>query len=103
MKKIIGLGNPLVDVLTKLKSDDLLTEFSLPKGSMQLVDESVSGKIAAKLANNNRFLVTGGSASNTICGLAKLGATVGFAGKIGNDEMASRLGEKRRKFAFNPK
>ncbi len=89
MKKIIGLGNPLVDVLTKLKSDDLLTEFSLPKGSMQLVDESVSGKIAAKLANNNRFLVTGGSASNTICGLAKLGATVGFAGKIGNDEMGA--------------
>ena len=89
MKKILGLGNPLIDVLTILESDDLLSDFSLPKGSMQLVDQDLSGKISAQLKNDNRFLVTGGSASNTISGLAKLGVTVGFVGKIGNDEMGS--------------
>ena len=89
MKKILGLGNPLVDVLTILESDDLLTDFSLPKGSMQLVNEELSGKISAKLKNDNRFLVTGGSASNTISGLAKLGVSVGFSGKIGNDEIGA--------------
>ncbi len=89
MKKILGLGNPLVDMLTKLESDDLLKKFSLPKGSMQLVNPDISGKIAAELGNGNRFLVTGGSASNTINGLAKLGVAVGFAGKIGNDEIGA--------------
>ncbi len=89
MKKILGLGNPLVDMLTILESDDLLNDFSLPKGSMQLVDSDLSGKISAKLKNDNRFLVTGGSASNTISGLAKLGVAVGFAGKIGNDEIGT--------------
>jgi sugar/nucleoside kinase (ribokinase family) len=89
MKKILGLGNPLVDVLTILESDDLLTDFSLPKGSMQLVDQELSGRISATLKNDNRFLVTGGSASNTISGLAKLGVPVGFIGKIGDDEIGS--------------
>ncbi|MDR1730380.1 MAG: adenosine kinase [Prevotellaceae bacterium] len=89
MKKILGLGNPLVDVLTKLKSDEFLQKFSLPKGSMQLVNSDISGKIAAELEDGNRFLVTGGSASNTINGLAKLGVTVGFAGKTGNDEIGA--------------
>lgn len=89
MKKILGLGNPLVDVLTILESDDLLADFSLPKGSMQLVNQDLSGKISASLKNDNRFLVTGGSASNTISGLAKLGVPVGFMGKIGNDEMGA--------------
>jgi len=56
---------------------------------MQLVDEELSGKISAKLKNDNRFLVTGGSASNTISGLAKLGVPVGFMGKIGNDEIGA--------------
>jgi len=75
--------------LTILESDDLLTDFSLPKGSMQLVDQELSGRISATLKNDNRFLVTGGSASNTISGLAKLGVPVGFVGKIGNDETGS--------------
>jgi len=89
MKKILGLGNPLVDILTKLESDNLLSNFSLPKGSMQLIDSDISRKIAAELENDNRFLVTGGSASNTISGLAKLGVAVGFTGKIGNDEIGA--------------
>jgi len=89
MKKILGLGNPLVDVLTILESDDFLADFSLPKGSMQLVGQELSGKISAQLKSDNRFLVTGGSASNTISGLAKLGVPVGFAGKIGDDEIGS--------------
>jgi sugar/nucleoside kinase (ribokinase family) len=89
MKKIIGLGNPLVDVLTVLESDQLLDELSLPKGSMQLVDASLSGKISRKIKDRKRFLVTGGSASNTVYGLAKLGVPVGFVGKIGRDEIGT--------------
>ena len=39
MKKILGMGNALVDILMRLKSDDLLQRLELPKGSMQLIDE----------------------------------------------------------------
>lgn len=87
MKKIVGLGNALTDVLTVLKSDDLLAELSLPKGSMQLVGREVSESISANIEEGNRYLVTGGSASNTITGLARLGVPVGFVGKVGSDEI----------------
>ena len=54
---------------------------------MQLIDQELSGKIISKLDKDNRFLVTGGSASNTISGLAKLNIPSGFFGKVGDDEM----------------
>ena len=38
MTKVLGLGNALVDIMTKLKNDSFLEEHSLPRGSMQLVD-----------------------------------------------------------------
>jgi len=45
MKKILGIGNALVDVMTPVSDDKLLEKFSLPKGSMQLVDEKRSNLI----------------------------------------------------------
>ena len=85
MKKIIGLGNALVDVLAVMESDKLLSDFGLPKGSMQLVDRTVSDKIVEAIKNQDCAMVTGGSANNTIYGLAKLGVEAGFVGKIGDD------------------
>lgn len=38
MKKILGIGNALVDALVQVKNDMILNELQLPKGSMQLVD-----------------------------------------------------------------
>ena len=40
MEKIIGMGNALVDVLVTLQDDKMLEEMNLPKGTMQLIDES---------------------------------------------------------------
>lgn len=82
----IGLGNALVDVLSVLKSDALLEKLSLPKGSMQLIDKELSAKIQDELKGGDRHFVTGGSASNTISGLAALGAPCHFIGKTGDDE-----------------
>ena len=42
MKKILGIGNALVDVMTMINDDSILESFSLPKGSMQLVDKAKS-------------------------------------------------------------
>ena len=42
MSKVLGIGNALVDIMTRLDSDDVLQLFNLPKGSMQLVDGNLS-------------------------------------------------------------
>lgn len=82
----VGLGNALVDVLSVLKSDELLEQLSLPRGSMQLVDNDLSLKIQAGIKDGEKHLVTGGSASNTISGLAAMGVPCHFIGKTGKDE-----------------
>ncbi|NJK87386.1 MAG: adenosine kinase [Bacteroidales bacterium] len=85
MEKILGIGNALVDVIIPLKDENLLKEFSLPKGSMQLVDKSLAEKIELSTTGLDITLASGGSAANTIHGLAKLGAVTGYIGKTGND------------------
>ncbi|MGM9746597.1 MAG: adenosine kinase [Paludibacteraceae bacterium] len=87
MKKILGMGNALVDILMRLKSDDLLQRLELPKGSMQLIDEDKMRAIQEATILLDQHVATGGSASNTISGLARLGVDVGFIGKVGSDSI----------------
>jgi sugar/nucleoside kinase (ribokinase family) len=85
MKKIVGIGNALVDVMTLIDNESVLERFSLPKGSMQLVDGEKSAAIKAGTGNFPRTMASGGSAANTIHGLSMLGVPAGFIGSIGND------------------
>jgi len=87
MSSVLGLGNALVDVLAMLESDQLLQELNLPKGSMQLVDADAAQKVKEATAHIKKDLASGGSAANTIHGLASLGIKTGFIGKIGKDEL----------------
>ena len=87
MSKVIGMGNALVDVMTILKSDNTLEEFALPKGSMQLVTKEFSNRLLAGTLGLQKIQSSGGSAANTIHGLANLGAETGFVGKIGKDNL----------------
>ena len=86
MTKIIGIGNALVDVLTQLENDELLETLSLPKGSMQLVDAKTSEQIQIASKGLKKQMASGGSAANTIHGLAKLGVETAFIGTVGEDE-----------------
>jgi sugar/nucleoside kinase (ribokinase family) len=87
MKQILGIGNALVDVMTMIDDDDILDKFNLPKGSMQLVDSAMSEKVKTGTSDFNRTLTSGGSAANTIHGLAMVGAKTGFIGSIGRDDV----------------
>lgn len=87
MKQILGIGNALVDVMTMINDDSVLEKFTLPKGSMQLVDKAKSEMVKSETVNFNRNLTSGGSAANTIHGLAMLGVNTGFIGSIGKDEL----------------
>jgi sugar/nucleoside kinase (ribokinase family) len=86
MKRILGIGNALVDVMTLIDNDNILKKFSLPKGSMQLVDNEKSQLIKDGTASFKNSLASGGSAANTIHGLAMLKAETGFIGSVGKDE-----------------
>ena len=86
MTQIIGIGNALVDVMTIINDDSILEKFILPKGSMQLVDKTKSELVISETMAFKRSLASGGSAANTIHGLAMLGIKTGFIGSIGKDQ-----------------
>ena len=86
MKKIIGMGNCLVDVLVKLADNKALNDLNLPAGSMQLINIKDNEKIELYLKDTEKRRVPGGSAANTIKELANGGVEVGFIGKIANDD-----------------
>lgn len=86
MAKILGIGNALVDSLIQIEVDDLLSELNLPKGSMQLVDNTIKELIAEKSKGLKISMASGGSAANTIHGLARLGAETSFIGTVGKDK-----------------
>lgn len=87
MKKVLGMGNALVDIMTRLDSDEYLARFGLPKGSMTLVDAEKSDAVLAGTMHLAKSVRSGGSAANTIHGLARLGLKTAFVGKIGRDLM----------------
>ena len=88
MKKILGIGSALVDILSQIPNDQVLQELNLPKGSMTYVSANDAVSIAEHLAKKyGSQRASGGSAANTMSGLAKLGIEAGFLSKIGKDEM----------------
>jgi len=88
-KSVLGIGNALIDVLISITDDAVLEKFGLPKGSMTLVDSILSAEIKKETKNSKRNIQTGGSAANTIHGIAKLGGSCGYIGKIANDEFGN--------------
>jgi len=88
MKKVLGIGNALVDILIPIEDDSFLSAFGLPKGSMTLVDKATMNAILKEAISLNLKMKksSGGSVANAIHGLAKLGTPSGYIGKIGNDE-----------------
>lgn len=101
MDKIIGMGNALVDVLVRIDDDSLLEKLHLPKGSMQLIQEDTLSEIRKYTSGMKIHRSTGGSAGNTICALAALGANPGFIGKVGQDEMGTFFGDTLRQRGVN--
>ena len=86
MKRTLGIGNALVDVLTKVDNEQILSELHLPKGSMQLLSTEAYAEVTRRMQALPTKLTTGGSACNTLLALSHLDAPTGMIGKIGDDE-----------------
>jgi len=92
--KILGIGNAIVDVLCKVE-DNFLTDNSLTKSSMKLVDKIEFKKLLSNLKIEET--VSGGSVANSIVGLSQLGNNVGFIGKVNDDNLGSKYEEGLKK------
>ena len=89
--KIIGIGNAIVDVICKV-DDEFITKNNLTKSTMKLFfDEYEFRKLITGLKVERT--ISGGSVANSIVGLAQLGNTVGFIGKISDDEFGIKYEE----------
>lgn len=101
MKKVLGLGNALTDVLLQVSEDDL-RELNLAKGSMSLISIEDMERIQMRFASVRKRMVAGGSASNTINTISALGGKAAFIGKIGNDEVGDFYREDMIKNGVKP-
>ena len=85
--KILGIGNALVDVLYHLQDEHLLSEIHLKKDAMTLINERWEHEIENMTRNIEKTYASGGSISNTMVALARLGRQPGYIGRIGDDAM----------------
>ena len=84
---VIGLGNPLIDVIINV-DDEFLTALKLEKGSMNLVDVNRQNQILEKGKKLGNKTALGGSCANTMAMIAQLGGKSAYGGKVGNDDFA---------------
>jgi len=85
-KKILGIGNAIVDVLAKVE-DEFLIKRNLHKGSMKLIDKSEFEDIKKNIKIEK--VVAGGSVANTMSGIAHLKGSSSFIGKINSDNFGN--------------
>ena len=97
-KKILGIGNAIVDVFVKV-DDDFLLKNKLIKGSMKLIerDEFESLKSTIKIEK----IEAGGSVANTMAGIAYLEGYPSFIGKINSDEFGKIYKKSLEKIKVN--
>jgi len=81
---VLGIGNALFDILVRV-DDSFLTGHGMTKGAMALIDEAQAAAIYKDMGP--AIEVSGGSAANTIVGVAQLGARAAYVGKIKNDQI----------------
>jgi sugar/nucleoside kinase (ribokinase family) len=81
---VLGIGNAIVDVLARTE-DDFLIKQAMQKGGMALIDEARASDIYD--AMGPAVEISGGSAANTIVGVASLGGRAAFVGKVKDDEL----------------
>ncbi len=81
---VVGIGNAMVDVLTQC-DDSFLQQQQLTKGAMRLIDEAEAERLYAQMGVGMES--SGGSAGNTIAGLASLGCKTAFIGRVRDDQL----------------
>jgi sugar/nucleoside kinase (ribokinase family) len=99
--QVTGIGHALVDIIAPCE-EELLTQFSLTKGTMRLTSPEEAAALYGKMGP--AVETSGGSAANTCAGIASFGGRAGFMGKVGRDQFADVFAHDIRSIgvAFKP-
>jgi len=90
---VVGVGNALVDVISHA-NDQFIASYELVKGSMTLVDTDRALYLYKALGS--AVEMSGGSAANTMTGVASFGGTAAYIGKVSDDDLGNVFGHDLR-------
>ncbi len=93
-RDVVGIGNAIVDVLVEVE-DRFLDEEGLTRGTMALIDAGQALELYRKL--DDHVEQSGGSAANTMAGIASLGGSAGFIGRVRDDQLGHSFTRDIRK------
>src|SRR3981081_4669747 len=91
---VLGIGNAIVDVIFAA-TDEFLLEHTIAKSVMTLIDEFRAARLVDGARNATQS--SGGSAANTLAGLASFGAQGCFVGKVKKDRLGLEFAEDLRR------
>ncbi|MGI9602989.1 MAG: adenosine kinase [Acidimicrobiales bacterium] len=86
---VVGVGNAIVDVIATV-DEAFITEYALTKGAMTLIDAERADSLYAAMPP--AVEVSGGSAANTMVGVASFGANASYIGKVRDDQLGTVFG-----------
>lgn len=90
---VVAVGNAIIDILAAVP-DAFLVEEGIAKGGMTLIDEERADHLTARMAN--AVVAAGGSAANTMTGVASFGGTAAYIGKVADDALGARFTQEFR-------
>lgn len=90
---VVAVGNAIIDVL-QAAPDAFLAEEGIAKGGMTLIDEARAEHLTARM--NDAVMAAGGSAANTMTGIASFGGKTGYIGKVAADALGARFTQEFR-------
>ena len=93
---VYGIGNALVDIQAQV-SDDVVAQTEFAKGIMTLVDDDKQQQILESIRGMPLNQCAGGSAANTVVGIADFGGAAAYCGKVGNDAYGQFFADDMRK------
>lgn len=85
---VVAVGNAIIDIL-KGVPDSFLAEENIAKDAMTLIDEARADHLTARMSG--AVVAAGGSAANTMTGIASFGGKAGYIGKVADDELGARF------------
>jgi sugar/nucleoside kinase (ribokinase family) len=90
---VVAVGNAIIDILAAVP-DAFLAEEGIAKGGMTLIDEERADHLTARMAD--AVVAAGGSAANTMTGVASFGGTAAYIGKVADDALGTRFTQEFR-------
>ena len=91
--EVVGVGNAIVDVIGTV-DESFITEWELNKGSMTLIDEPRAEQLTGLMPDSLKE--SGGSAANTMVGVASFGVSAAYIGKVRDDELGAAFADGMR-------